>query len=99
MTLEKDPPDSRKFVIDARALLSLGRESIKDHATALIELVKNAYDADAENVEVEIVSNKAPEADLVRVADDGEGMTSQDINQKWLRIGFSEKRKTKINYK
>ena len=32
----------------------LGRDSIKDHTTALVELVKNAYDADATQVEVEI---------------------------------------------
>lgn len=33
--------------VDARTILSLGRDSIKDHTTAVLELVKNSYDADA----------------------------------------------------
>jgi signal transduction histidine kinase len=86
----------RSFKVDARALLSLGRESIKDNTTALVELVKNSYDADAENVDVEIISGARG---LVRIADDGSGMTSTDINKKWLRIGFSEKRKRKVSVK
>lgn len=89
----------RRFKVDARALISLGRESIKDHTTALIELVKNAYDADAENVEVEIVSEDNPLSDFVRISDDGLGMASDDIDKKWLRIGFSEKRQNKVSAK
>lgn len=86
----------RAFKVDARALLSLGRESIKDHTTALVELIKNAYDADAEHVEVEIAG---ADDGFIRVADDGEGMGSEDINKKWLRIGFSEKRVRRISGK
>lgn len=82
---------ARSFRVDARMLISLGRESIKDHTTALIELVKNAYDADAGNVEVELPSvlDASP---TIRIADDGHGMSSEDINAKWLRIGYSDKR-------
>lgn len=40
------------FSIDARLILQLGRDSIKDHSAALIELVKNSYDADATKVEI-----------------------------------------------
>lgn len=87
----------RSFKVDARALLSLGRESIKDHTTALVELVKNSYDADAENVDIEIFADGRK--GVVRISDDGIGMTSSDINNKWLRIGFSEKRKKKISSK
>lgn len=92
---KKNPPVPRSFRVDARALISLGRESIKDHATALIELVKNSYDADAENVEVEIVRLH----NRIRIADDGVGMTSEDINERWLRIGFSAKRKKRFSSK
>lgn len=94
-------PDNseRKFKVDARALLSLGRESIKDHTTALIELVKNSYDADAANVEIEIITAGPLAANFIRVADDGVGMSSEDIDGKWLRIGFSEKRNHKISAK
>lgn len=88
--------EKRAFKVDARALLSLGRESIKDHTTALVELIKNSYDADADNVEVEVISGDSP---FIRVADDGEGMDSSDINNRWLRIGFSEKRTKRISQK
>jgi signal transduction histidine kinase len=90
---------SRHFKVDARALISLGRESIKDHTTALVELVKNAYDADADNVEIEIVSRGRPASDYIRIADDGHGMAERDIDENWLRIGYSIKRKQKQSKK
>lgn len=96
MSKEEGAPP-RTFRVDARALLSLGRESIKDNTTALLELVKNAYDADAENVDVEVLAGEQP--GLIRVADDGVGMTSADINHKWLRIGYSAKRKNRVSRK
>src|SRR5258708_5492789 len=74
--------DSRKrmpdkyFTIDARAMLTWGRDSIKDHTTALLELVKNGYDAGASIVEVEIsVGENLTHDSLVRIADDGCGMS------------------------
>ena len=88
---------SKKFTIDARLILQLGRDSIKDHSTALVELVKNSFDADASKVEVEIYckgDNK-----YIRVADNGFGMTETEIDENWLRIGFSEKRKSKTSKK
>ncbi|MFT3806356.1 ATP-binding protein [Arenimonas sp.] len=93
------PKSKRAFRVDARALISLGRESIKDHTTALIELVKNSYDADAENVEIEIIGADRSSGSYIRIADDGSGMSSQDIDGKFLRIGFSEKRKKKFSRK
>nr|WP_301541364.1 sensor histidine kinase [Xanthomonas euvesicatoria] len=72
-------------------MLSLGRESIKDQTTALVELVKNAYDADADNVQIEIPEETDVEQ-VLKIKDDGLGMNSSDINEKWLRIGYSHKR-------
>lgn len=87
----------KKFTIDARALIHLGRESIKNHTTALIELVKNSYDADANVVEVEI--HNSTDEGFIRVVDDGDGMTEDDIDTKWLRIGFSHKKTEKSSSK
>jgi signal transduction histidine kinase len=89
--LSKLDPNFQRFFIDAKTLIHLGRDSIKDHTTALIELVKNSYDADANNVEVEI-SN-----DLIRISDNGFGMTKDEIINNWLRIGFSNKRVSKTS--
>ncbi|MDR3140417.1 MAG: ATP-binding protein [Tannerellaceae bacterium] len=87
----------KNFKVDARTIIHLGRESIKDHTTALLELVKNSYDADASVVEVEIYKKET--FDKIRIADDGTGMTESDIDESWLRIGFSGKRKVKISPK
>jgi signal transduction histidine kinase len=82
---------SRFFTVDARALLTLGRDSIKEHTTAVVELVKNSYDADATVVEVELKADSRTPRKLVRIADDGHGMDSSTIDESWLRIGFSNK--------
>lgn len=83
---------SKKFKIDARTLLAIGRDSIKDHTTAVVELVKNAYDADAGRVEIDFRIAGYANLGLLRIADNGEGMSEKDIEQNWLRIGYSEKR-------
>lgn len=84
------------FEVDAKLILQLGRDSIKDHTTALVELVKNGYDAGASIVEVEVNFNSTPK--FIRIADNGIGMTEKEIDNNWLRIGYSEKKKnTKIN--
>lgn len=77
------------FTVEARSILALGRESIKDATTALVELVKNSYDADAENVEIEIYTKANPA--YIRIADNGCGMKKTEVEKKWLRIGFSDK--------
>jgi anti-sigma regulatory factor (Ser/Thr protein kinase) len=80
---------SKTFTVDARTVLQLGRQSIKDHTTAVVELVKNCYDADATRVEVEILQNV--DEPYIRIADNGIGMSEGAIDRRWLRIGYSEK--------
>ncbi|WP_109832769.1 sensor histidine kinase [Reichenbachiella versicolor] len=93
--LSKFDEDYQRFFIDAKTVIHLGRDSIKDHTTALIELVKNSYDADAYKIEVEILCGQ--NNDLIRVADNGFGMTKDELLNNWLRIGFSGKRKSKVS--
>lgn len=93
--LSKNDKKFQRFFIDAKTLIHLGRESIKDHTTALIELVKNSYDADAFNVDIEILCTN--DADIIRIADNGFGMTRDEILNNWLRIGFSGKRSSKMS--
>lgn len=82
--------DTMSFDIDARTILQLGRDSIKNPTTAVIELVKNGYDAGASRIDVSI-----SETEIV-IIDDGEGMNREDLKLKWLRIGYSEKRTNKF---
>lgn len=93
--LSKFDDKYQRFNIDAKTLIHLGRDSIKDHTTALLELVKNSYDADAKNVEVNVFCKD--KKDLIRVADNGFGMTRNELIDNWLRIGFSNKRKSKVS--
>jgi hypothetical protein len=76
------------FRVDLRLLLELGERLISRDEIAVVELVKNAYDADAESVEVKL--NK----DRIEVSDNGEGMNREAIEDGWLTIGTVKKRLT-----
>ena len=88
----------KHFKVDAKAVLTLGRNSIKDATTAVVELIKNAYDADAEVVELSIQPG-ASNGGSIRISDNGHGMSDQDVEKYWLRIGFSEKVENKTSPK
>lgn len=95
--MSKNTKKSKCFSIDSRVILNLGRESIKDHTTAILELVKNSYDADASKVELDILTNiKNP---YIRISDNGCGMTERVVDKSWLCIGYSEKRINKLSDK
>lgn len=66
----------------------IGRELITDNYVAVFELVKNCFDADATKIDVTIDLSK----DRIIVNDNGFGMSSDDVIQKWLFIGYSEKK-------
>jgi signal transduction histidine kinase len=87
----------KHFSVDARAMLTWGRESIKDHTTAVLELVKNSYDASATVVEVQIWTGLFAEGGPhIRIVDDGVGMSAADVETNWLRLGYSAKREDRF---
>ena len=67
----------------ARLLQLLGDQLIGSPRLAVFELVKNAYDADAGSVHVEIRDLQAEEA-TISVCDDGVGMSLETIRDIWL---------------
>ncbi|MGJ7514465.1 sensor histidine kinase [Pseudomonas baetica] len=81
---------SAPFDIAARLPLQLGRESIASSTAAIGELLKNAYDANAEEVEVKFVKldRKVP---LLIIEDDGDGMSLETLESVWLKIGTEHK--------
>ncbi len=84
---------SKHFTVDARAMLTWGRESIKDHTTAVLELVKNSYDASASVVLVEIKAGLLALGEpFIRIADNGVGTSSHDVETHGSRLGYSFKR-------
>lgn len=64
----------------------VGKDLITNDFIAIFELVKNSYDAYATKVEITF------EQDGIIIADNGKGMTLEDIKSKWLFVGFSAKK-------
>jgi signal transduction histidine kinase len=64
----------------------IGRDLITDDFIAVFELVKNSYDANAKNVFIEF------ENDKIIISDDGDGMSFDDIKEKWLFVAYSSKK-------
>ena len=77
---------SQPFRPRARVLQLLGDELIGSARLAVFELVKNAYDADANEAVVRLDLDREPEP-MITVTDDGEGMTLDILQSVWLVPG------------
>lgn len=80
-----------KFRPKARIIHTLGSEIIKDSFAAIIELVKNSYDADAEYVIVKFSNLDNPKNSKIIIADDGHGMTYDTVTNVWMIPGTVDK--------
>ena len=72
----------------------IGKELINDDNVAVMELVKNSYDAGATKVIIKfknLVEDKNKQSELI-IIDDGMGMSENDILKKWLNIAYSSKK-------
>lgn len=79
-----------KINIDKNILRLLGSQLYGDTPSIISELVQNAYDADAKNVWITINTGTNPS---IIVKDDGIGMTSNEINNRFLNIGQNRREK------
>ena len=86
---------SVSFQAEGRLLQELGERLVARPEVALVELVKNAYDADSSSCEVRI--EEKGKALLVR--DEGHGMTYDDFVHRWMRISTSRKVKERLSQK
>jgi signal transduction histidine kinase len=80
----------------ARIVRTIGDQLISGPEAALIELVKNAYDADSPAVHITIVPRRAVEGDAaakgqISVSDRGHGMTASDLVEKWFEPATTDK--------
>ena len=83
----------------ARLLTMLGDQLIKDEKTALVELIRNSYDADASRVVVDFENfgddwSVTPESRIV-ITDDGCGMTREIVEKAWMNPASPNKYKQK----
>ncbi|MBI4085040.1 MAG: ATP-binding protein [Candidatus Liptonbacteria bacterium] len=79
------------FGSSGRLVRVLGRESISNPNIALIEAVKNAYDADAKEVNISFEEIKAHHGGKIIISDDGTGMTEEDIRDRWMTTATDNK--------
>lgn len=88
------------FEIHASVVFQLGESLITSPVQALLELIKNSYDADASYCKVTIITTGSPPEETkfprangwIIVEDDGSGMDLEDIRRGWLTISNSRKR-------
>jgi hypothetical protein len=76
------------FAISLSVLNHLGRSLYRSFATVLGEAISNAWDADAKNVQIFIQQDK----NSFFIKDDGTGMTAEEFQGKFLKIGYSKRK-------
>ena len=74
------------FSFAGRAIDYFGSKAISSDNTALFELIKNSRDANAKKVTITFKDVKKDNA-LIKIYDDGDGMTDIDVKEKWMVIG------------
>ena len=83
---------SMPFKPKAQILLQLGEQLIKSESVAILELIKNAYDADAKNVSITMMDIDSPEKGYIQIIDDGIGMDMWTVQNIWMEPGNTHKK-------
>lgn len=77
----------------ARIILHLGEQLIRNESVALLEIVKNSYDAMAKHCRVFMTKIDDPKNGKIVIHDNGIGMTRDIIEKVWLEPGTDSKEK------
>lgn len=83
------------FKISSGLKSILGKELIDNDFVAIFELVKNSYDANAKEVKIvfqNVFNKSGRDGARILVIDNGDGMSYEDLVNKFLFVGYSEKR-------
>ena len=88
--LSKFDEDNVRFSIDAGIIDRLGKELVARHETAVSELVKNAYDADATKVTITFKESYIV-GGILEINDNGLGMTREQLINGFMRLSSSDK--------
>lgn len=93
-----------------RHILTIGRDLIQDPYAAVVELVKNAYDADATRVDIQFSKYEVSREILngekiihygikICISDDGHGMIRSVVTDKWMVPSTDDKKIRKVSPK
>ncbi|TMO53472.1 sensor histidine kinase [Pseudoalteromonas phenolica] len=94
--ISKFDQENVRFSVDAKLVERLGEQLVAKKTTALSEIVKNAYDADAKSVRVEFINTEQPGGSIT-VQDNGLGMSYNDLVRGFMTISTSDKVKNPIS--
>lgn len=89
----------KPFKMTARVLAHLGEDLIKDESIALLELVKNSYDAGATKCVVDFNFDIFGSLIEISISDNGSGMSLDTIENIWLVIGTDNKKNKLISHR
>lgn len=81
----------------ARLIALIGEELISDEPVAVVELVKNSYDADATKVDVRFEGETPEHPTRIVVEDNGCGMSLRTVLGAWLEPATNSKRTSDIS--
>lgn len=84
------------FTVDSALLSELGEKLVETVHLALVELVKNSYDADAAEVRVRFTTDSEDKAEI-HVLDNGTGMNFQEVENYWMRIATTDKAEKNVS--
>lgn len=81
--------------VDAAHIRNIGEQSVSNKIQAVLEIVKNAYDADSKKCKVIFVGEKIRHKKIaiskIIIEDDGIGMTKKDLKNKFMKVGTGSK--------
>jgi len=83
------------FKARSRLMFLLGEQLITDEIAALSELIKNAYDADATELKIELNNVSDQKYGEAIITDNGHGMTKDRLLESWLELGTISKARKK----
>lgn len=96
--LSKYDKDNIRFSVDAGVIDRLGSELVARQETAVSELIKNAYDADATHVKL-IFKNTSSVGGRLYISDNGSGMSRDELINGFMRIASTSKIHNKYSSK
>lgn len=89
-------PDPR-FRVSPHILEPLGLEQLQDPGLAVLELIKNFWDADSPEVSVVVAGQRSDGS--IEVSDSGTGMSREEFEAHWLVLGDTHKRRSVVTAK
>lgn len=88
---DTERPTSLHFEVSTGLKSVIGRDLITDDEVAIFELVKNSFDANASQVNIYFNKN------TIQIIDNGDGMSLDEIRNKWLFVAYSSKKQPEEN--